>query len=73
VKERQAYQLGYETFTDTMQTANAEQGRNWRKMVRQAARETRYLERHGVSRGDTAAMMGAKPPTDNETNTVPKQ
>jgi lambda family phage portal protein len=73
VKERQAYQLGYETFTDTMQTANAEQGRNWRKMVRQAARETRYLARHGVTRGDTAAMMGAKPPTDNETTTGPKQ
>jgi capsid protein len=66
VKERQAYQVGFETLTDTLQTANAEQGRNWRKMVRQAAREKRYLERHGVERGDTAAIMGGRPPSDNE-------
>lgn len=68
VKERQAYQIGFETLTDTLMTANAEQGRNWRKMVRQAAREKRYLERHGVQRGDTAAIMGAKPPSDTEQN-----
>jgi lambda family phage portal protein len=73
VKERQAYQIGFETFTDTLQTANAEQGRNWRVMVRQASREDRYLERFNVRRGDTAAMMGAKAPSDNEQPKAPPQ
>jgi lambda family phage portal protein len=60
VKERQAYQIGFETLTDTLQSANAEQGQNWRHTVRQAARERRYLERHNVKPGSAAAVLGGR-------------
>jgi lambda family phage portal protein len=75
VKERQGYQIGFETFTDTLQSANAEQGHNWRKTVRQTARENRYLERHNLSRGDTAAIMGGgnKSAADNDERPVVTQ
>ena len=66
VKERQAYQLGRETGTDSLQSAGAEQGRDWRKTARQIARENRYLERLGVQLASTASIMGVKGTSDNE-------
>jgi lambda family phage portal protein len=66
VKERQAYQIGRDTVTDTLQSANAEQGRDWRKVARQTAREQRVLARLGVTAATTASIMGPNGTSDNE-------
>lgn len=66
VKERQAYQIGRDTYTDTLQSANAEQGRDWRKVARQSAREARVLGRLNLPVATTASLMGVKGTSDNE-------
>lgn len=66
VKERQAYQIGRDTYTDTLQSANAEQGRDWRKVARQTARENRVLQRLNLPVATTASLMGVKGTSDNE-------
>jgi len=66
VKERQAYQIGRETGTDSLQSANAEQGRDWRKTARQIARETRFLARLGVALSPASATMGVQGRSDHD-------
>lgn len=66
VKERQAYQIGRDTYTDTLQSANAEQGRDWRKVARQTARENRVLRRLDLPVATTASLMGVKGTSENE-------
>ncbi len=66
VKERQAYQMGRDSYTDTLQSANAEQGHDWRKVARQTARENRTLGRLGLPIATTASLMGIKGTSENE-------
>lgn len=66
VKERQAYQIGIDVGTDTLQSANAEQGQDWRRTVRQRAREKRVLDRLGFAITTTASLMGPTGTSENE-------
>lgn len=66
VKERQAYQIGRDTLTDSLQSANAEQGRDWRKTARQIARENRALNRLGITAATTASLLGVKGTSEDE-------
>lgn len=66
VKERQAYQIGIDVGIDTLQSANAEQGQDWRKTARQRAREKRVLDRLGLSITSTASLMGPVGTSENE-------
>lgn len=73
VKERQAYQIGREAGSDTMQSANAEQGRDWRKTARQLARENRLLKRLGVNLSPAGGSLGIKGTSDTNDKQVPQE
>lgn len=70
VKERQAYQIGRDTYTDSSQSANAEQGRDWRRTARQISRENRLYKRLGLPIATTASLLSVDGTSKDERSAI---
>lgn len=73
VKEAQAAEIRMDASLSTLMEECAAQGKDWRDVIKQLAREAAFKRKHGVADHDQAKALGVIAPTDVERDQTTEQ